>query len=212
MWAFGMALKVNPLNEEGMSRHVGEDREDRKELKKENVLIKTFTCWYIFPALNLRPEQDLLHMRIWIAIGLEHPSFKVSDEAGELWGAVGIGAWLDCRGSTHLFTISLRPLWISLGKTSWDSCFLIMKRWSWGLIGGPLSAGGCARWDRAFERACDVTATLPPASPLAYQFLEHRGYFVDFCVPQAILIILRNKVLKEFLLSNSNLQKDHGKS
>lgn len=209
-----MALKVNPLNEESMSRHVGEDREDRKAVKKENVLIKTFICWCIFPALNLRPEQYLLTMRIWIAIGLEHPSFKVSAEAGELWGGswIGMRAWLDCRGSTHLFTICLRPLWISLCRTSWDSCFLIMKRWSWGLVGGPLSSGGCVRWDRAFERAYDVTATLPPASPLAYQFLEHRGYFVDFCVPQAILNILRNKVLKEFLLSNRNLQKDHGKS
>lgn len=125
---------------------------------------------------------------------------------------IGIGAWLDCRGSSHLFTICLCPLRISLCRTSWDSCFLIMKRWSWGLVGGPLSSGECVRWDRAFERVYDVTATLPPASPLAYQFLEHRGYLVDFCVPQAILIILRNKVLKEFLLSNRNLQKDHGKS
>lgn len=75
MWPFGVVLKGTPLNEESLSRNAGEERR-RKEVKNENVHIKSSICGYIFPALNLGPERYLLNMRIWIAIDLErvHPS------------------------------------------------------------------------------------------------------------------------------------------
>lgn len=66
---------------------------------------------------------------------------------------------------------------------------------------GSLRSGGLVRWDRAFERACYVTATLLPAFPLAYQFFACRDYFANLCLPHTILSIFRKKVLKEALLS-----------
>ena len=118
----------------------------------------------------------------------ENSSFKNSAEARELRREVGIGVWLD-MGATctcSQFSYGVFEHWHA--KTPWGKWFLILKRWGWGMIGGPLSSEGLVRWDRAFERVCKVTVTLLADSALAYHFLEHSNYVVDLCIPHKIIL------------------------